>query len=67
MSARMIAGNVVAICTVWLWWASLAPVIAGGFKPAAQVHMHICPYISVMHGVGSDLKTWAKERDLCGT
>lgn len=49
-----------------LWWHAIAvavPVVAGPIKPAVQPMS--CPSIVVTHGIGRDLKTWAKARDLC--
>lgn len=64
MTSRRIAGDLIAICTVWLVWAVLSPIIAerARIDPPLQ---HICPMLSIKHGVGSDLKTWTKAKDVC--
>jgi hypothetical protein len=64
MLSRRIAGDMMAICTVWLCWVLLAPIVAdrGRAEPAQQ---HICPMLLVTHGIGPDLKTYTEARDLC--
>lgn len=62
LSQRM-AGDCVAICTVWLVWALLAPVIAGPV-PTPQA-MHTCPSPVARHGVSGTLKTYTREFDRC--
>jgi len=64
MLSRRIAGDMVAICTVWVVWAVLAPIVAdkARVEPPRQ---HICPMILVTHGIGPDLKTYTEVRDLC--
>lgn len=53
-----------AICTVWLCWAVLAPIVAERAW-IEQPRQHVCPLLVIKHGVGSDLKTYTKVRDLC--
>lgn len=49
--------------TTWLVWALVAPIVAtAGRHEQAR---HDCPHILVTHGVGSDLRTYSKPRDLC--
>ena len=62
--SRLIAGQCVAFCTVWLCWALLAPIVAGPI-PAPAVQPMRCPMVRVMHEVGSDLRVRAIGRDLC--
>jgi hypothetical protein len=64
MLSRRIAGDVMAICTAWLCWAVLAPIVADKARvdPPRQ---HICPMLVITHGVGSDLRTYTDVRDLC--
>lgn len=61
---NLIAGHLCAYCLLWFCWATGAPIIAEAYrvKPVAQ---HICPYPVMRHGVGSDLRTFTKVRDLC--
>jgi len=56
---------------VWLLFWTLAfhalatgAAITIGHRPAEAQPMS-CPDILVTHGVGSDLKTWTRARDLC--
>lgn len=60
----LIAGHLLAYCLIWLCWAVGAPIVAEvtRVKPVAQ---HLCPYPLIRHGVGSDLRTTIKVRDLC--
>ena len=61
--ARQVARITLAICTAWLLWALLAPLIAG---PVPQpVVPHNCPAPETVHGVGSDLRTYARRIDRC--
>jgi hypothetical protein len=64
MISRRIAGDCMAICTVWAVWAVLAPIVfeAAKQEPPPQ---HICPMLIITHGVGADLKTYIEARDLC--
>ena len=43
---------------------AIGAAITIGHRPTAAQPMD-CPRIVVTHGVGSDLKTWTKARDLC--
>jgi hypothetical protein len=54
-----------AICTAWLCWAVLAPIVADKAR-AEPTQQNICPMPAIKHGIGPDLRTWTKSRDLCG-
>jgi hypothetical protein len=54
---------VVALLTVLTLLAVLAPIVAGPVP--AIVIPHDCPQPTVLHGVGGNLKTFAKKVDLC--
>jgi hypothetical protein len=65
--ANLIAGW----CVFWLLLSHVlmlaAPVVADAYRdkqPQPRLQ-HICPKLQVSHGVGSDLRTWTKARDLC--
>ena len=60
---KLIAQWWIAMLTTWLVWALVAPIVAtaGRYEQAR----HDCPHIRVTHGVGSDLRTYSKARDLC--
>ena len=60
---KLIAQWWIAMLTPWLVWALVAPIVAsaGRYEQAR----HECPHIRVTHGVGSDLRTYRKPRDLC--
>lgn len=60
---KLIAQWWVAMLTTWLVWALVAPIVAtaGRYEQAR----HDCPHIRVTHGIGSDLRTYSKPRDLC--
>lgn len=60
---KLIAQWWIAMLTTWLVWALVAPIVAsaGRYEQAR----HDCPHIRVTHGVGSDLRTYSKPRDLC--
>ncbi|MBB3017627.1 hypothetical protein FHR70_000667 [Microvirga lupini] len=60
---KLIAGHVMAICTTWLTWALLAPIIAGPVPMAEPPHN--CPAPYTQHGVGKDLKTFTRTVDRC--
>ena len=59
--ADLIAGWTLAFCQLWLCWALAMPIIQD--KPPAV--NHVCPSLRIVHGVGSDLRTYQKEVDLC--
>jgi hypothetical protein len=61
--AKRIAGDTMAIMAVALCWMVLAPMVAGPV-PQPQVQ-HTCPAPAVVHGVGSNLKTFAHRIDRC--
>lgn len=63
---KLIAGWMMAFNLLWMCWALGAPVVADAARQPARYEA-ICPYIVVTHGVGSDLRTWVKERDLCAS
>ena len=63
---RLIAGWTVAYCLLWLCWVLAAPVIAESVRHQAKPQ-HLCPMIQVRHGIGPNLKTYAKGVDLCST
>jgi len=63
MISRRIAGDCMAICAVWLCWATLAPIVAGPIKGPSVLHE--CPAPRVVHYVGSDLRTGSRVIDLC--
>lgn len=60
---KLIAQWWIAMLTTWLVWALVAPIVASAGR-YEQAH-HDCPHIRVTHGVGSDLRTYSKPRDLC--
>lgn len=62
--ANLIAGWLLFWCLLWLCWATGAPVVAEAYKQPAQAQ-HVCPMPIVKHGVGSDLRTFRRVRDLC--
>lgn len=62
-AARRAAGDLVAILTLFTLCTTLAPIIAGPV-PASYIP-HVCPWPKVVHGVGGNLKTYAKKVDLC--
>lgn len=63
MLSKRIAGDCVAFCAVWLCWTVLAPIVAG---PIIQpLVLHNCPAPRTIHGVGADLRTYAKRVDQC--
>lgn len=57
------AGNVMAVTTVWFLWMLLAPIIAGPVPPVKPEHN--CPSPYVVHGVGSDNRTFTRIDDRC--
>lgn len=59
-----IAGWLLFWCLLWLCFALAAPVIAEA-KREPVVFEHICPMIQLSHGIGGDLKTFVRARDLC--
>lgn len=63
---NLIAGHLCAYCLLWLCWATMAPVVAEAAR-VEPVRQHVCPYIQISHGVGSDLKTFTKAKDLCAS
>jgi hypothetical protein len=63
MTARPLAAWLI-FWTIWFHALAIGAAITIGHRPAAVGPMN-CPAIVVTHGVGSDLKTWAKARDLC--
>lgn len=62
--ANLIAGWVMFFNLIWLCWALAAPVVADAAREPVRYDA-MCPHIEVTHGVGSDLRTWVKARDLC--
>lgn len=60
---KFIAGHTMAWCLLWLTWALLAPIVAGPL-PALRAE-HNCPSPVVIHGIGSDLKTYVRTIDRC--
>lgn len=63
--SQHIAGNTMAICTVWLVWVLLAPIAVGYPPTALPRHVYPAPYNA--HGVGSDLRTYVRPTDRCAT
>jgi len=63
------AGFIIAICTVWLAFALLAPLVAEAAKERRMARPTApCPMGRVvMHGVGSDLRSYQVEFDRCAT
>lgn len=61
--ARKAAGDTMAVVTLWLSWALLAPVTVG-YRELPEPK-HTCPVPYTQHGVGSDLKTYARRVDRC--
>lgn len=60
----LIAGHLAAYCLVWLCWAVGAPIVAEAARIEPPRH-HICPLLQIRHGVGGNLKTYTRVRDLC--
>lgn len=61
--AHRVARITLAICTAWLLWALLAPLIAGPVhKPTFH---HNCPAPETVHGVGANLKSYQRRIDQC--
>lgn len=50
--------------TTWIVWALVAPITFEARKVIQPIDYN-CPSIRVTHGVGSDLRTYSKPRDLC--
>lgn len=63
--SRIMTGWFVFWSLLWLCWALGAPVVADAARQPTVYH-HICPMLQIKHGVGSDLRTTTKVRDLCG-
>lgn len=61
---KLIAGWLLFYCLAWLCFALAAPVIAEAKRKPSD-NQHICPYLIISHGIGSDLKTFVRARDLC--
>ena len=64
--ANLIAGW----CVFWLTMAHVlmltAPVVADAYRARyAEPLPHICPMLQISHGVGSDLRTITRAKDLC--
>lgn len=57
-----------ALVAALLGHAAMAalPFLAGP-APAAQVVPLSCPTLAVRHGVGADLRTFTRARDLCAS
>lgn len=62
--SRLIAGHCLAYCLIWLCWALAAPIVAEAARVEPKPDA-ICPWLQIRHGVGSDLKTYIRVRDLC--
>lgn len=60
---KLIAQWWIAMLATWLVWALLAPIVASAGRN--EQARHDCPKLKVTHGVGSDLRTYSKPRDLC--
>ena len=51
-----------------IWWVLWHfAVLAVVFWPRPEPVLVMCPWKHVVHGVGSDLKTYIEELDLCST
>jgi len=50
--------------TTWLVWALVAPITFEARKVIQPIDYN-CPSPAITHGVGSDLRTYSKPRDLC--
>ena len=61
---NLISGWCMAYCLLWLCWATGAPIVAEAYRKPPTLQ-HICPMLQIKHGVGSDLRTVTKVRDLC--
>lgn len=57
------AGTALAVILIWAAWAGLAPIVAG--HPALPEPRHECPNPYLAHGVGENLKTFARPADRC--
>lgn len=62
--ANLTAGWLMFWCGLWLCWATCAPVVAEAYRKPAPLQ-HICPMLQIRHGVGSDLRTFTRVKDLC--
>lgn len=60
----LVAGWLMFWCLLWLCWATGAPVVAEAAREPVRADA-VCPYLVITHGIGSDLRTYAKVRDLC--
>jgi hypothetical protein len=61
---NLIAVWLLFYCLAWLCWALAAPIIADAAKVPAR-EQHICPMLVISHGIGADLKTFTRVRDIC--
>ena len=61
---NLIAGWLMFYVLIWSCWAVGAPIVAEAYREPVD-YQHICPMIQIRHGVGSDLRTFTKARDLC--
>lgn len=62
--ANLTAGWLMFWCVLWLCWAACAPVVAEAYRQPID-YQHICPMLQIRHGVGSDLRTFMRVKDLC--
>lgn len=60
---QRIAGDAMALITIWLTWALLAPVVADTIQAPAPPHT--CPAPQMIHGVGANLQTYTRPIDRC--
>lgn len=61
---KLIAQWWIAMLTTWLVWAMVAPITFEARKVIQPIDYN-CPSPAITHGVGSDLRTYSKARDLC--
>lgn len=61
---KLIAQWWIAMLTTWMVWALLAPIVFEARKVIQPISYN-CPSLGITHGVGSDLRTYAKRFDTC--
>lgn len=64
--ANLTAGWLMFWCLLWLCWATCAPVVADAYRERyKQPAQHLCPMLQMRHGIGGDLRTYTRVKDLC--
>ena len=62
--ANLFAGWCVFFLVVTHFLMLTAPVVADAYRKPAPLQ-HVCPMLQINHGVGSDLRTYTRAKDLC--